>query len=392
MAQSTPKLAIKEMVVTSASSKTSIIGTDITASNNVMLRRGGAGELEIASANDATAEGSRSPNKVQVNVKNALIGTNVTLTNNIKLHRSGNGELGFVLGNDTQTEGNRSINNALIQAKAVVLGDSPNQSFNAKIRRAGNGVVQFVLGNDSFADGTLSPNYAHVLGSIPIGAIVAWNPGYYLTGSNGTFVKADFISANTVAGANAYLNTIGFWVADGTVPAITGSLIWNAAGRYLPNLSDDRFLMGGISVGNVGGSNFLTDHTHAHTIAATQDAHTHIQNSHNHTQDAHNHGISDPGHRHQLESWYGINGDGSANPNNQGYGGTGPLGWTINSNYVGTGISISNATATNIATTATNQSTTPLITVTGTIGSGSAATSTENRPKYLGTYFIVRVF
>jgi len=221
----------------------------------------------------------------------------------------------------------------------------------------------------------------------PRGLISAWSGGYFTNTANGGFTN---VLGNSIAAANTYLNPLGWYVFAAEVSEVD-SPIFNVAGRHVPNITDDRFLMGGISVGNVGGSNFLTDHTHAHTIAATQDAHTHIQNSHNHTQDAHNHGISDPGHRHQLESWYGINGDGSANPNNQGYGGTGPLGWTINTNYVGTGISISNATATNIATTATNQSAQPLITVTGTIGSGSAATSTENRPKYLSCLYIIKV-
>ena len=292
----------------------------------------------------------------------------------------------------------------------------------------------------------------------PRGLISAWSGGYFTNTANGGFTN---VLGNSIAAANTYLNPLGWYVCDGAEVNEIDSIIFNGAGRHVPNITDDRFLMGGIAVGNFGGSNFLTDHTHAHTISATQaahthvqdshnhlqdahnhtqnshnhlqdshnhlqDAHNHIQNSHNHTQDAHLHGISDPGHRHQLESWYGDNSNGSANPNNQGYGSAGPFGWTINTNYVGTGISILNetatnqiatatniattatnqittatnisttatnqiTTATNIATTATNQSAQPLITVTGTIGSGSAATSTENRPKYLSCLYIIKV-
>jgi len=244
MAQSTPNLKVDAMEVDNVEVQNVTVGTDGNPNVNPMLHRGASGELEVVRGDDTTSEGTRSPNKTQINIKTAAIGTNATLTNNVKLHRGGNGELGIVLADDAEAEGSRSNHHALVQAKSIVLGDSPNQSFNIKMRRAGNGLVQFTLGDDAYADGTFSPDYADVLGSVPVGSIVAWNPGYYLDGLNGTFVNADFLPLNTVAGANSYLNTKGYYVADGSTPGITGSLIWNAAGRHLPNLTDDRFLMG----------------------------------------------------------------------------------------------------------------------------------------------------
>lgn len=383
MAQSSPKIDIKEMEVVNIVSTTTTVGTDSTPSNNVKLHRGGVGQLEVVSGDDATSEGSRSPNKVQVNVKNALIGTNATLINNVKLHRCGNGELGFVLGDDATSEGSRSSSNATIQSKAIVIGDSPNQSFNAKIRRAGNGLVQFVLGSDSSADGTFSPNYADVLGSVPVGSVVAWNPGYFLDAANGTFVNASFLGSNNVAGANAYLNPRGFYVADGGVPNVTGSLIWNASGRYLPNLTDARFLMGNTSAGSIGGSNVLTDHTH--TFSLTVDAHTHSIN-HDHLSFT---TASEGNHNHTV----------------RGKGGTGGTDLYLDSSLFvqGTSLSVYLTTAVGALDGAhTHSIDVPSYTgtsggsssnsISGTVGTGNVASSTENRPKYLSTFYIVRVF
>lgn len=115
MAQSTPKIDTKEMVVGTVAVVTMDVGISATSSNNPKLRRGGDEELEIVQGDDTTVEGTRSPNKIQVNVKNVLVGTDATLTNNVKMHRSGDSEIQFVLGDDTTSEGSISSNEAYLR-------------------------------------------------------------------------------------------------------------------------------------------------------------------------------------------------------------------------------------------------------------------------------------
>jgi len=387
MAQTTPKITVTSMEVDSVEVQNVTVGTNATSSVNTKLHRGGIGELEIVQGDDATPEGTRSGNKVQLNVKNAAIGTNPTLTNNVKLHRGGNGELGFVLADDTELEGSRSSNHALIQAKSLVLGDSPNQSFNVKLRRAGNGLLQFTTANDNYVDGVFSPNYADVLGSVPVGSIIAWNPGYYQDSANGTFTKASFLATNDVTGANAYLNSRGYFVADGSQPNLPSSLIWNTAGRYLPNLTDDRFLMGSTSVGNLGGSNTLVDHTHSSSL--TVDAHTHSID-HDHasvTSAGEGSGTNLNISNHDLGSITGGAPNAGTTHN-----------YVLTTDAVGSSFAVSHTSSADhthevdvAAYTGTSGSASSS-SISGTIGSGSAPSSTENRPKYLSAFFIVRVF
>lgn len=117
----------------------------------------------------------------------------------------------------------------------------------------------------------------------PIGSIIAYNPGYYTNTTNGgfTFVGP---TANTVAAVNAYLPA-QWRVCDGTALNDSGSPIWVGANRYLPNLTDSRFLMGSTVAGTVGGaaSTVLTtanlpSHTHNNTLSnatVASSTHTH---------------------------------------------------------------------------------------------------------------------
>lgn len=96
----------------------------------------------------------------------------------------------------------------------------------------------------------------------PVGAILFWLPGYFAAAGNVGIVPV--LSLNTVAAANAYLNSLGWYVCNGAAVNVPGSLVWNAASRYLPNLTDSRFIMGSTAAGATGGSNTM-DHTHTMT-------------------------------------------------------------------------------------------------------------------------------
>jgi len=103
---------------------------------------------------------------------------------------------------------------------------------------------------------------------LPVGSILAWMPGHFTAANNGGSY-APLFSISDVSNANAWLlaNAPGWRVADGTELNLPGTLIWNAAGHYLPNLTDERFLMGGTAAGNKGGSNLMLAHQHNYNLA-----------------------------------------------------------------------------------------------------------------------------
>jgi len=90
---------------------------------------------------------------------------------------------------------------------------------------------------------------APVSDKFPVGSILAWCGGYFTNGSNGGYTG---VIGSLEAG----------WVyCDGSVVNVSASPIWNAAGRYVPDLTDSRFLMGAMAVGSTGGDNSMA-HTH----------------------------------------------------------------------------------------------------------------------------------
>lgn len=96
----------------------------------------------------------------------------------------------------------------------------------------------------------------------PIGAIVDLLPGYFSNSANGGYTA--FVT-NNISGINAWLSTNygGAWlVCDGNAPNDAESPIFNTAGRYLPNLTDSRFVMGSTSGGAIGGTNDMVNHSH----------------------------------------------------------------------------------------------------------------------------------
>jgi hypothetical protein len=117
----------------------------------------------------------------------------------------------------------------------------------------------------------------------PVGAIVAWNNGYYTNSSN-----AGFTAASLTLPANWSL-------CDGTAPNDSASPIWNTAGRFLPNINNSVFLMGSATAGSTGGAANVTLGT------ANLPAHTHSMNFNSGSQSAdHTHTFNAGSHSHPF--------------------------------------------------------------------------------------------
>lgn len=113
-----------------------------------------------------------------------------------------------------------------------------------------------------------------VSGGVPTGTIVAWLPGFFADSSNGTFTSNHTTEGdiNTVTLANSLLNTDGWYVCNGAERNTSGSDYFDSANRYLPNLTDDRMLMGDTTAGSIGGSN---SQTHNHSMPHTHEGGSH---------------------------------------------------------------------------------------------------------------------
>jgi hypothetical protein len=182
-------------------------------------------------------------------------------------------------GNDTSAEGagltveRAGTDGSLIYDSTLIskwkLGNVGSES--EVIIATGNqsiGGNKIFTGNSQF-DGEVDTDAAHRggYGLVPVGTIVAYNPGYYTNSANAGFAAVG-PAGNTVAQVNAFLNAKGWYVCDGAAVNNANSPIWNAAGRNLPNLSDQRFLMGSSSAGGAGGSNANRDISHTHSVTS----------------------------------------------------------------------------------------------------------------------------
>ena len=88
---------------------------------------------------------------------------------------------------------------------------------------------------------------------------------------------------------NTMLNSSGWYVCNGAALDLVGSRNFDGSGRYLPNISDGRFLMGSTSPGVVGGANSANiNHTHSinppNTASSSTTLTTSQMPSHNHAQ------------------------------------------------------------------------------------------------------------
>lgn len=220
-------------------------------------------------------------------------------------------------------------------------------------------------------------------GMPPVGSIMAYIPGYFSNSSNGGFTSG--IASNTIAAANALLNPKGWYVCDGAALNLLAALYYNGEGRCLPNLTDDRFLMGDTLCGGTGGTN-SNNIAHTHTVAA----HTHTTGNFTLTTShipSHNHSVtvnSGGNHRHGVytEPAAGSVQQYTLKASNPGE----AVGYT---HYAGEHSHTATCGSVGGGSTHNHGST-------GSAGSGNTgsagSSSLENRPRYLSCLYIVRVF
>lgn len=216
--------------------------------------------------------------------------------------------------------------------------------------------------------------------SVPVGSIVPWLGGYFTNGSNGGFVN---IVGDDAASINAEVSRDGFRLANGAEYFDASSPYYNAPGRCLANISDNRFLMGASISGTIGGANSM-EHTHgighthtmahSHTIAHTHTTSTATLNSSQNGPHAHSTYASSHSQKCQYHPdgpemvardsvSTGSSGSGSAH----GHGNTG-------------GSSAGSSGGASTSTTSNGSTTT-----------SSGASYTENRPSYLSCHWLQKV-
>lgn len=204
----------------------------------------------------------------------------------------------------------------------------------------------------------------------PVGSIIAYVPGYFTNGSNGGFTYR-MVSANTIAAVNALLNSSGWYVCNGAALNDAGSGIFNGAGRYLPNLTDDRFFMGDTVAGGIGGAN-SNNIAHTHTTGNFTLTTSHIP-SHSHTVTVNSGGA----HTHNVPSYQHT---GSSSQEPRAYTSVG--GYT---QLLTTGSGGNHSHTASAGNTGSGQAHNH-----GSTGSAGSS-SLENRPNYLSCFYIMRV-
>ena len=364
------------------------------------------------------------------NNKGMILGKSLIEYENIRFLKSNSKFLDVVSGDDNTTEGNFSSNRITVGVQSISIGSDSNSENNIRFHHNGNKSLQFVLGNDTTLENNTSINLALFLGLVPLGTIVFWLGGYFLDGTNNTY---NYVlgSSNDVLGVNGYANNYGWYVCDGSALNLVQSPIFNDSGRYLPNLSDSRFLQGYTSVGGVAGNNSNL-HTHdvtPQTSVATQPSFTTL--GHYHSFGSMSLGNENQSHSHSSG---GVNGNTSyagshthhyevldnggfydSDPDNPGYlpvaqagiqaaisSFAGDHGHTYSSSGVSVGGEsnthnhalsgkVGNITGQNGDNTL-NLTQTSLATVTSSTTTSGPSSVTENRPKYLGGFYLMRVF
>lgn len=156
--------------------------------------------------------------------------------------------------------------------------------YQATITHTSSGSFSTDLG-----DGKWTPVNSSIGGGfVPVGSIIAFSGGYFTASNNGgTYTD---VLGNTIPTVNAFVSPNGFIVCDGTAPNDPLSPIFNAPGRFLPNLTDDRFLQGSTTAGSVSlNQNTATVQFTSANISTTGGAATFNKTVMNTNQTAHSH-------------------------------------------------------------------------------------------------------
>lgn len=245
-----------------------------------------------------------------------------------------------------------------VKVAAGVVGTSYTLTLPTTAGSAGQATV-------TDGSGGLSWSY----GLVPVGSIIPWIGGYFTNSSNGSFTN---VLANTVANVNTLLNSSGYYVCDGSALNLAASSIFNGASRYLPNLTDSRFLMGSTAAGSTGGSN-----TMAHTHSVTSNVSVSNHSDHTHSSGTFQSAVSYSSSHIRFK----VNAT---------------TGFTADYKVTATGISGSSdstsvSDAVDVQGDSGGSNSTLTHSVTNNSVTSGAASNDENRPLYLSVFFIMRV-
>lgn len=215
-------------------------------------------------------------------------------------------------------------------------------------------------------------------GGVPEGTIIAWIGGYFTDSSNGGYTRV-LGTDNTVAAVNALLNGDGWYVCDGAALNNANSTIFNGANRYLPNLTDDRFIMGDTLAGGTGGSSTMA---HTHSVTSNVAVATHGITQPTFTGASHRHTVNPPSTVSSTpsQSWLICSDYEDTYMAGEHHTHTVDIA-EFNSGYAGTGA----CSRTTDVALSNNHS------VTNNAVTSGAASDTENRPKFLGCFYIMQV-
>jgi len=153
-------LGMKGIAVSEIAASEAVIGTDANSSNNIKLRRGGNGDLEVVTANESASEGVETfTNRTNVKSKSVTIGADPIASNNVKLHRGASNKLEFVDGNDTTADGTEAVGSKVdIFSRSLSIGDGSNGS-GGKIFRSGSQELECSSEDSPAVDGSRNPQY-----------------------------------------------------------------------------------------------------------------------------------------------------------------------------------------------------------------------------------------
>ena len=195
------------------------------------------------------------------------------------------------------------------------------------------------------------------------------------------FVKPGMVLAvfSNITGAFAVPATgvvsEGYQYCDGAAIPANHALSGN-----VPDLTDDRFIMGATSAGTTGGTN---DSSHDHSVTSNVTA-TH---AHTHTMGTHNHKVYDDAGVGNVSSVY--NSGGSLNGMNTGS--KGAPAWALNAVASATPRLAEDAWTNNVDPGDTNGASTSTVSVTNNAVTSGGASATDNRPQYVEAQYLMFV-